>query len=415
MASSSSSVIEPKQGKSYKGLGISTAKMLQMRELYGNVTTSVKGKYSFREEYTKRLVSEPLIWRYDVRDTSIACTLEQVDIIANMPEGEFETDLIISGDKDGSLSFHVVVDKDSQEPLRSTPDRSIASLENALTQGNRIASSESHPAFGSNVFVMKVSDQFMLYHSSPRIVRQLYGIASLNGTNIGAAIVNVETGAQSWVCRCESDIMSVQLDNSEKIALCGLQNGAIVSVDLRLRPQARLTRKSIILQSHRTGKSKSSSEDSARRGFELRGSIYPSGTTSTTSSISCLSSLKQYDQYFLASSMDGSTKLYDHRMVQRGAVLSYQGNVGLHYAIRHAVDPSENYVMSGGQDGKVRLWSVKSGELLFEEMFMGSMPLQYCWGKKEDNCGEVGKIYNEHSNFGEAWMGAQDGLYLMRW
>ncbi|KAK1401027.1 hypothetical protein POM88_000632 [Heracleum sosnowskyi] len=59
-------------------------------------------------------------------------------------------------------------------------------------------------------------------------------------------------------------------------------NGAIVSVDLRLRPQARLTRKSIILQSHRTGKSKSSSEDSARRGFELE--AYEVETNNVTSS-----------------------------------------------------------------------------------------------------------------------------------
>lgn len=40
-----------------------------------------------------------------MHDTSIACALEQVDIIANTPEGEFETDLLISGDTDGSLSF----------------------------------------------------------------------------------------------------------------------------------------------------------------------------------------------------------------------------------------------------------------------------------------------------------------------
>ncbi|KAK1368045.1 hypothetical protein POM88_034137 [Heracleum sosnowskyi] len=154
--------------------------------------------------------------------------------------------------------------------------QSIASLENALTQGNMIASSESHPAFGANVFVMKLFDQFMLYHSRPRIVHQLYGIASLNA---------------SW------EYISIWYNINDFI-------------------------------------------------------------------------------YIL-------TKLYDHRMVQRGSVLSYQGNVGLHYAIRHAVDPSENYVMSGGQDGKVRLWStVKSGELLFEEMFMGSMPLQYCRGQK---------------------------------
>lgn len=34
------------------------------------------------------------------------------------------------------------------------------------------------------------------------------------GTNLGVTLVNVETGTQSCVCRCKSDIFSVQLDQS---------------------------------------------------------------------------------------------------------------------------------------------------------------------------------------------------------
>ena len=40
-------------------------------------------------------------------------------------------------------------------------------------------------------------------------------------------------------------------------------------------------------------------------------------------------------------------KLYDHRMVERGAVLSYRGDIGLNDNIQHAVDPSEKFVVSG--------------------------------------------------------------------
>lgn len=46
------SITEPKQASNArKGLGRTTAKLLQIRELYGNVITSTKGKYNFREEY----------------------------------------------------------------------------------------------------------------------------------------------------------------------------------------------------------------------------------------------------------------------------------------------------------------------------------------------------------------------------
>ncbi|WOG81534.1 hypothetical protein DCAR_0100685 [Daucus carota subsp. sativus] len=99
-------------------------------------------------------------------------------------------------------------------------------------------------------------------------------------------------------------------------------------------------------------------------------------------------------------------KLYDQRMVQRGAVQSYEGNVNSHTKIQLGVDPSENFVASGGEDSKLRLWSIKSGELLLEEKFMTSIPSVVCWQKSEDD---------EHSYWGKAWLGSRDGLFHMRW
>lgn len=40
-------------------------------------------------------------------------------------------------------------------------------------------------------------------------------------------------------------------------------------------------------------------------------------------------------------------KLYDHRLMHRGAVQSYEGNVNSHSRIELGVDPSEKVVMSG--------------------------------------------------------------------
>ncbi|KAJ6943870.1 mitochondrial division protein 1 isoform X2 [Populus alba x Populus x berolinensis] len=54
-----------------------------------------------------------------------------------------------------------------------------------------------------------------------------------SSTNLGAALVNLETGMESWVCRSKSDVLSQQLDPSRNVVLCGLINGAILTVDVR--------------------------------------------------------------------------------------------------------------------------------------------------------------------------------------
>lgn len=98
-------------------------------------------------------------------------------------------------------------------------------------------------------------------------------------------------------------------------------------------------------------------------------------------------------------------KLYDHRLLQRGAVQSYEGHVNSHTRIHLGVDPAERFVMSGecyfsdvilvlfnhkclrilietipgGQDCNLRLWSIKSGELLFEDKFTNRVLSTVCY------------------------------------
>ncbi|XP_063943200.1 uncharacterized protein LOC108224549 [Daucus carota subsp. sativus] len=342
---SSSHLIEPEEDKAYEGLGITTVKLLHTRELCGNVTTSARGKCNFRDEYTNILASKPVIWKYSVRE-NISRALEQVEVIAHMPNGEFRTDLLISGDINGTLRYHVI-DKDTTQifpsGVRSTPEYAWPlDIENkdevakspghlwtlgcsnsfgrgnpigclkkmgkpgqqkilyplyTLTPGNRIT------AVGS-VYVLRLNDPLMLdgrfSNTSPNLLRiadinfrildadcNSDGSRALFGTNKGVTIMDLETGVAS----------------REKIALCGLENGAIVSVDTRQPHKHAWFTPTLNLQSlimH-----------SKRGRFELHGNIYESRTLSLspprfTSSISCLTSLKLYKQYFLASSEDGT-------------------------------------------------------------------------------------------------------------
>ncbi|KAL1830741.1 hypothetical protein ACET3Z_000392 [Daucus carota] len=461
---------EPEQSMIRKVYRRATAKMLLSRELYGHVIISAKGKYNFREECTKGLVSEPTIWRYSGTDGIAYSALEQVDCSTAMQNGDIKNEVLLAGGTNGYLSFHVV-DKHALQfthGVRGTPDcawpldtkakeRSAQSpghlwrldgaslnMSSSISCIKKFGKPGQHKILiatlgsdtsGGSVSVLNLSHQHALPSGLPMIQGNFYEIASFNrtvwtadcnsrgsqaliGTNLGVTLLNIETGSQLWFCRCKSDIFSVQMDQSENSALCGLRNGAIVNVDFRLRPHSnfRLTRQRVALHSNNTRKSLSGASQNAKKHwFEFMGSIHHRGTISMPSSISCLASLKLYDQYFLASSMDGSIKLYDQRMVQRGAVQSYEGNVNSHTKIQLGVDPSENFVASGGEDSKLRLWSIKSGELLLEEKFMTSIPSVVCWQKSEDNCARGDYIDDEHSYWGKAWLGSRDGLFHMRW
>lgn len=185
-------------------------------------------------------------------------------------------------------------------------------------------------------------------------------------------------------------------------------------------------------------------------------------------SITCPSNSKF--SWFLAIQI----KLYDHRLTQRGPVQSYEGNVNSHTRIEIGIDPSEKVVMSGehdqdshkclyddstdtdnlqlsgGEDFYIRLWNIKSGELLFKDRFMNSIPSAVCWPRVGGiSCfcqiyaywfpelfpchhskvivgnsyiglleltkdGQDHRCYWQDHSFG-AWLGSYEGVFYMDW
>ncbi|KAK6254250.1 hypothetical protein QUC31_015970 [Theobroma cacao] len=450
-----------------------TSRLLHLRELNGGAFTFDRGRHSFQEEFHKLQASKPVIWRYRGTDNISDSALEQTQIDTQTLEGQMETDVLLAGSIDGSLSFlnvgkfgqhfeygltHIPdlvgpstkVEAESNE----TPQYMWRPLGASLRMSSRISciklfekcstftnnddskvrraliTTLGSETSGGYVYILNLLEPVDF---SSTVDQRLHAVASFNytiwtadfnshtsraviGTNIGASLVNVERGTSVWVCRTKSDVLAQQFDQTGNLVLCGLRNGAIVTVDVRENQDGLSAR----LMRHRVPYF-SSGRSNQKQWFELKGHIYPSHTIYMPSSISSLVSLQSYDQYFLASSMDGSMKLYDHRLTKRGAVQSYGGHVNSHTRIQLGVDQSERFVVSGGGDCYLRLWSIKSGKLLFEDKFSDSAPTTVCWQRAE-RCGgreDEKQRYKEHlfgqnHNFG-AWLGSRGGLFYMHW
>ncbi|KAI8524783.1 hypothetical protein RHMOL_Rhmol13G0176100 [Rhododendron molle] len=431
--------------KSCRRIRKKTAKILQLRELCGDLIPCSRGKCSFQEEYQKIQASQPIVWKFQGTERIGDSAMELIHVNIDRPNGISGTDILFAASANGSLSFYVVgkIRQQFDYGIRCMPDR-VWPL--SIEEQERITSLGSE-ASGGSVYTLNLSEPLDYDLSSVMLRRRIYKAASFDctvwtadcnsdgsqavvgkffttsfvwlftimlrlyslhlssiGTNLGAALVNLETGVPSWVFRCKSDVLSLQLDHPGKIVLCGLRNGAIVTVDTREKSEglsARLARHQIPYTSQGTCKPLSATpQHLTKRCFELRGNISQSHITSMPSSISCLASLQLYDQCFLASSMDGSSgmvekdssasqtgwvigmdkiSLYDHRLMQRGPVQFYEGNVNSHTRIQLGVDPYERFFMSGGEDCNLRLWGIKSGELLCEDKFMSSVPAVVCW------------------------------------
>ncbi|KAM3324102.1 DDB1 and CUL4-associated factor 4 isoform X1 [Capsicum chacoense] len=458
--------ISTKQRDKGKCMKSRSNKLLHVRELCGKVIASRKGKLNFQMEYLKKKASYPLIWKYDGTHKVVDSALEHLTIDLNMPEGLLETDILLTGGMNGSLCLFEVgeVGQEFNQGVKCLPDR-VWPLKDGYAEGSYdspghvwrppgafvhmssniscIKMYQKHPApisdaslkhvlittlgaesSGGAVNILNLSEPLDLNSSRPPLRRRISEIAlfeytvwtadcsrdqkqAVVGTNRGAAMVDIETGVKSWICRSKSDIFSIQFDNLENIVLCGLRNGTILPIDIRQKPgdfSGRLAQNRI--PCHSNGSS-SRFKNSARDSFQIKGKMYHCNKISMPSSVCCLTSLRLYDQCFLASSMDGLIKLYDHRLM-RGAIQSYEGNVNSHSRIQLGVDPSETIVMSGGEDHHLRIWSIKSGELLFDNKFMDTIPSVVRWLKPEGLLG-VGKQIQG------AWLGSEEGLFFMDW
>ncbi|CAI0546222.1 unnamed protein product [Linum tenue] len=415
----------PKQNTSqadkYCRTRVKTHRLLQGRELNGNVVSVSKSKYNFVQEYQKAQASQPVVWRYQ-EPGELACDggLDQTSFCIQKPDGQVNMDILVAGGINGCLRVTTLGSETSNstvcllkfmelEEYGVAPSR-IASM--SCTIWTADCNSNAREAVIGNSY-----NSFLPYCHTKCCFR----------TNLGAALVNLETGIISWLCRSKSDVLSQQLNKAGNVVLCGLRNGAILSVDTREK-QGHSGRRSHRVQSIPLG----NRAQHRASWFRVEGNIDPATTVCMPSSVCSLVSLQLYDQYFLASSMDGAIKLYDHRLTNRGAVQVYEGHVNSHTRLQLKVDPSERFLMAGGEDCHLRLWSVKSGKLLFDEKVSDAVPSTVCWQKGKlahfyfywlleaatTSSGDSKSV--EECSFGvspsfRAWCGSRDGLIYTCW
>ncbi|KAL0730065.1 hypothetical protein Bca4012_026158 [Brassica carinata] len=435
-------------------------KLLCSRELSGSLIplNKKKKKSNFKEEIEKTQASNPVVWRYGSTENIGDAALKEFKVEIQTSQGLTTKNILVAGSNGGCLSIlrvskpgQVVVPFDESEsqalevgtecepvsvlPRNAEEEREAAAPSrliwrpahshlhalSSISSIQLIGRSDNSHHVKRALYPLNVSYLLLpiFLAEEPYIVtpRSLQGNVSSEctiwtadcsvsgslaaiGTNLGAALVDLETGAGSYFLRSESDVLALQFHQSKgNIVQCGLRNGAIVSVDIRERP-SRLTRHQI--RSH----SSSSQATRKKEWFKLRGNINPSHVLYMPSSLTCMKTLKTYDQYLMASSMDGTIKLYDQRMVKRGvAVQTYEGHVNSHTRIEFGIDPSERFLMSGGEDCFTRIWSIKSGQLLSENKFSNSVPSVVCWSAVE------GQSEWNDSIVHEAWLGSREAIF----
>ncbi|CAI9259747.1 unnamed protein product [Lactuca saligna] len=429
--------------------------MLHVRELCGNSISCNKKKVNFQEQYQKIQTSKPIIWKYQGTQRIADAALEHICLDVQTPNGLTETEILLTGGLNGTFCCYEVgsIGEHAINGLQCMPnlvhpmniEKETASLKSpgliwrpigALVQMpsnvscinlprnyHSIDSSTSHALIttlgsessGGSVYSMNISDPLeydlgvaMLSRRIDEISRfkstiwtsDSNGNQAVIGTNIGVALVNIDSGRKSWICRSKSDVLSLQFDSSGNNVLCGFRNGSIVNIDIRQKFQEFHDTNTILPRHQIPLPSRGKKRE--KQWFELRGNIHQSRTISMPSSVSCLARLKTYDDYFLASSMDGTIRLYDHRF--KGALVQfYEGHVNSHTRIQIGVDPSERFFISGGEDLCLRVWSIKSGEMLYEDKFMKSVATSVCWPLTR--CG---------NRFGGgAWLGSQEGMFYV--
>ncbi|GAA0148185.1 hypothetical protein LIER_36666 [Lithospermum erythrorhizon] len=338
---------------SFRRQSIRNNELLQVREVCGNVIASRKGKINFQMEYEKRRASQPLIWKYHGTERTFDQALDQAKIDIYTSDGITTSNIMVAGGSYGSLSFYetrrviqepdylVYYTPDLTWPLVAREQIDLVGLPrdlgrcpletlNMRSDISCIKTLPKHSVSDTNFLITTLDGSVYnlrlrghVNYSSGEWT-QMDKVTSLNrtiwtadcnsdgsraiiGTNLGAYVVNTETRTGEYLCRCESDVLSVQVDLSGNVILCGLRNGAILTLDIRQKPRghtAKLTRHKVSYplpkQAHRPV------GNFSKQWFEVKGNIVQRHTVFLPSSVSCLASLKLYDQYFCASSMDGS-------------------------------------------------------------------------------------------------------------
>lgn len=278
---------------------------------------------------------------------------------------------------------------------------------------------------GGSIYVLNLSEPLTFGCNSLELNRRINKVTSVDctiwtadtncnsvnaaiGTNFGVSLINLETGRSSMAYPSKSDVLSQQFDLSGNILLCGTRKGAIVAIDVRQRQPK------CFEVSARTPASKiQCPHKKTRRNLNSSNAVFMS------SAVCSVVALQSDEQYFFGSSMNGSIKLFDRRFLNRD-IQSYEGHVNSHSHIQLGVDPSETFVLSGGEDFFVRIWSIKTSELIFEENASNCIFSTVSWPHYGDfsygydqflNNGD--SLYNSTCSWG-VWLGSREGLHYMR-
>ncbi|CAL9181971.1 unnamed protein product [Musa hybrid cultivar] len=439
---------------------LKSSELLQIREIHGRSIVSNKYRCNFEQEYQKLQASYPMVWKYQNTVGVSDGALEQLHGIVQTPKGLQLQKFLTMGSMTGYISLYEVATVSQYFDYRfECIPKPIWSMRNPKTcDDSGIAGiwclAESLPGFsssiscikkfsgnfsdttqdgssfrhalypnqlfylshsvsaGGSVYILNLHEPLDLILSSGSLFSHISQIASFDrtiwtadcnshgtqaviGTNLGATLINLETEEVSWFYHSRSDVFSQQFIHSGNVVLCGQRNGAVISVDIRQK-QSR----------HKLGRNLNSSD-----------AVFMS------SAVCSLVALQSDDNYFLASSMDGSIKLFDCRLLQRGSVQSYAGHVNSHTRLQLGVNPSETFLISGGEDCFLRIWSIKNGELIFGEKVSDSILTTVCWPKtgnefdgkqksrKQLECCSEYSYFPTHS-WG-TWLGSPDGLFYM--
>ncbi|KAG0615975.1 hypothetical protein M758_5G080700 [Ceratodon purpureus] len=264
------------------------------------------------------------------------------------------------------------------------------------------------------------------------------GLAASLGMDGGAGLVTLERNEVTWLCRSSSAVLSQQFDKDGNLLFCGFRNGVISTIDLRkpapkesgMHHESVVTRRNsngtrfkgafypAMKNQQRTPHS-SSTHGIGKQGNKHRVDDYYCSHTKVMrmgSAICSLFLLQNDENYLLASAMNGVIQQWDRRMVENGAVRTYEGHNNSHTMLQLGVDPTETLLVSGGEDCVVRIWSLTSGRLLHAEKNLSTPASCICWPTSM-RLRSQGGYWEEppfESNFSWGfWFGSSDGLHYM--
>ncbi|KAG2639441.1 DDB1- and CUL4-associated factor 4-like [Panicum virgatum] len=436
--------------------------LLSAREMYGGgvIFSNKATRSTFKQQCHYLQASQPMIWKYQATTLVADKALEQLNTMVQTPQGLRESRMLLTGSMNGSIRLYGLgsalnnfgneieflpqpawtpVGKHKSAALPSVwsseaPFSNFSSGITCIKKVGRHASDAPNTNVqqalvatlgsgesGGSVYIMDLSgtiDSAMRSWTACKVASLDHTVwtadCSSDGTHAafgmdhGAGLLDLETNGLSWLCRSKSDILSQKFVHSGKVVLCGLRNGSIAPVDVRQKhhdhptgvPSASTARRTVpMLRSKHHGRLRNQA-DKACSGY-----IYMS------SAVCSLVTLSSDENYFLGSSMDGCIKLFDLRLIQKGGIQSYEGHVNSHTHLPLVVDPSETLLMSGGEDCTVRIWSIKTGELIFAQSVCDTPFTALCWPERSrDLCGS--SPFDVNHSWG-AWLGSRNGLFYM--